>query len=74
MIFFNGKPLKQVFSSRELAESDGTFWVEDPGLRIHLRLPKDIDPNGVPLEVTTREQAFAFFYQRVKTEERNEYS
>jgi hypothetical protein len=72
MIFFDGQPffdqtfllkslqpLKQVFFSRELATSDGTFWVEDPGLRIHLRLPNDVEPNGKELEVTTREQVFA---------------
>ena len=59
MIFAAGQPLRQVFFSRELAELDGTFWVEDPGLRIHLRLPNDVDPNGMELEVTTREQIFA---------------
>ena len=59
IIFFDGRPLKQVFFPRDLAESDGTFWVEEPGLRIHLRLPNDVDPNGMELKVTTREQIFA---------------
>jgi len=59
MVFFDGQPLKQVFFPRELGESAGVFWVEDPGLRVHLRLPNDIDPNGQELEVTTREQIFA---------------
>ncbi len=59
MIFVNGKPLKQVFRSSDMANSSGTFWVEDPGLRIHLRLWDDKDPNGTNFEVTTREQIFA---------------
>jgi len=32
--------------------------VEDPGLRIHMRLPGDIDPKDVTFEVTTQEQVF----------------
>jgi len=59
MIFFEGQPLKQVFWYRELAETDGSFWVEDPGLRIHFRLPGDADPRGAELEVVVREQVFA---------------
>jgi len=59
MVFADGRPLKQVFRFWELAEHEGAFWVEDPGLRIHLRLWEDADPNGVAFEVTTREQAFA---------------
>jgi len=59
MVFFEGRPLKQVFFPWELGEVDGVFWVEDPGLRLHLRLPGDADPRGRELEVTTREQAFA---------------
>jgi len=59
MVFADGRPLKQRFRFWELAEQEGVFWVEDPGLRIHLRLWEDADPNGVELEVTTREQVFA---------------
>ena len=59
MIFLDGRPLRQVFHPGELAQTDGSFWVEDPGLRIHLRLWDDADPNGAALEVTAREQAFA---------------
>jgi len=59
MVFAGGRPLVQVFRISELAERDGTFWVEEPGLRIHLRLPGDTDPAGAELEVTTREQVFA---------------
>ena len=43
-IYVNGRPLRQVLRSHELGGSDGTFWVEDPGLRVHLRLPNDADP------------------------------
>jgi hypothetical protein len=56
---WNGAPLEQVFRPQELAEKDGCFWVQDPGLRIHLRLWDDADPKDVALEVTTREQIFA---------------
>jgi hypothetical protein len=59
MVFVEGRPLQQVYSPRELAETDGAFWVEDPGLRIHLRLWDDIDPCGLSFEVTAREQVFA---------------
>jgi len=63
MIFGDGRPLKQVFFPRDLAntdvDADGAFWVEDPGLRIHLRLRGDADPNGLAFQVTTREQVFA---------------
>lgn len=58
MVFYQGKPLRQVHFMRDLAESDGTFWVEEPGLRIHFRLPGDVEP-GETLEITAREQTFA---------------
>ena len=64
MIFADGRPLKQVFFPRELANDDGVFWVEEPGLRIHLRLWGDADPNGINFEVTAREQVFAPSPQR----------
>jgi hypothetical protein len=57
--FVDGRPLQQVFRVAELAEMAGAFWVEDPGLRIHLRLWDDADPNGCQFEVTVREQVFA---------------
>ena len=59
MIFADGRPLKQIFFPREMANVSGVFWVEDPGLRIYLRLWEDADPKGVTFEVTTREQIFA---------------
>ncbi len=59
MIFADGRPLNQVFRFWELGAHDGAFWVEEPGLRIHLRLREDADPDVVQFEVTTREQIFA---------------
>ena len=59
MVFVGGRPLKQVFRFSELAAQDGAFWVEEPGLRIHFRLPGDADPASAVWEVTAREQVFA---------------
>jgi hypothetical protein len=58
-VLANGRALRQVFRYRDLAAADGAFWVEDPGLRLHFRLPGDADPGGADLEVTAREQVFA---------------
>jgi hypothetical protein len=58
-VFVDGKPLEQVFRYAELARRDGAFWVEEPGLRIHFRLPGDADPRRAGLEISVREQAFA---------------
>jgi hypothetical protein len=65
MMFLDGRPLKQVFRPWELAEYEGAFWVEGPGLRIHLRLWEDADPNGMKFEVTTREQILAPLTRRL---------
>ena len=59
MVFLDGMPLQQVYRARDLAGKAGAFWVEDSGLRIHLRLENDGDPNGRAFEVTTQEQVFA---------------
>ncbi|MFC1718999.1 right-handed parallel beta-helix repeat-containing protein [Candidatus Poribacteria bacterium] len=58
LIFADGKRLRQVLRAAELRNNDGVFWVEDPGLRIHFRLPDDADPTKAHFEVTTREQVF----------------
>ena len=65
MIFENGRPLKQVFHPEELGGTAGAFWVEDPGLRIHMRPKADSDPRGLHFEITTREQVFAPFERRL---------
>ena len=58
-VFVDGAPLEQVYRFRDLADRDGAFWVEEPGRRLHVRLPGDADPTGYRLEVTAREQIFA---------------
>jgi hypothetical protein len=57
-IFDGEDALFQALSFRELAEQDGTFWVEPGAWRIHLR-PKHDGPPPEILELTAREQAFA---------------
>lgn len=59
LIFMGNVQLRQVYHPSELAESDGVFWVAEQGERIHFRLPQDIEPAGVTLEVTAREQLIA---------------
>jgi hypothetical protein len=59
MVYCSGRPLKQVFLPFDLALGAGSFWIEEPGRRIHFRLPNDADPNAETLEITAREQVFA---------------
>lgn len=59
MVFVDGLPLRQVINYRDLAETDCAFWVEDPGTRLHFRLPAGRNPADCSIEVTAREQAFA---------------
>jgi len=58
IVFADSRPLRQVFRPYDLANADGAFWVEDPGLRIHLRLWDDADPGESTIEATTKEQVF----------------
>ena len=58
-VYADGKPLKQVLGPAELAQNENAFWAEDPGLRLHIRLSKGVDPSSVSFEVTAREQIFA---------------
>ena len=57
-IFADGAPLAEVLHPRQLAERDGVFWVEEPGMRLHFRLSGDRDPRQTQLEVTVQEQLF----------------
>ena len=59
MVFADGRPLRQVLRPADLAAAEGAFWVEAPGLRLHLRLWDGMDPARTEFEVTTREQVFA---------------
>ena len=58
-VFCDGKPLKQVALYRQLAESEGTYWVEANGQTVHFRLFGDDSPEGHLIELTVREQCFA---------------
>lgn len=58
MLFCDGKKLTQVAGYLDIAKSDGTFFVEDDGLTIHLRLPGDAHPKDHLIEFTAREQCF----------------
>ena len=58
MIVRDGKMMKQVLRVGDLAHEDGVFWVEQPGLRVHFRLPGDVTPN-TPLEISARGQTFS---------------
>lgn len=59
MIFCDDKPLKQVSLYNQMAESDGTYFVEANGMTVHFRLPKDDKPENHLIELTCREQCFA---------------
>jgi hypothetical protein len=58
-LFVDGVPLRQVYYGHGLAKEDGVFWVEEPGQRLHFRLPDDADPAAHTLEFSVREQCFA---------------
>jgi hypothetical protein len=59
MVFVDGKRLDQVELYRHLAQKDGTFWCEQDGLIIHVRLPGDADPTAHEVELVVQEQVFA---------------
>ncbi len=59
MVFLDGHPIEQVLSPVELAEkSEGAFWVEHNGLRLHVRFPDTTGPEDFAVEVTAKEQLF----------------
>ncbi len=58
MIYCDGRRLRQVSYYYELGAVPGSFWVEDDGLKVHIRMPDDSDPSGHLLEYTAREQCF----------------
>jgi len=59
MLFQNGRRLTQVSDRYEMKEHDGTFWVDDRGMGLWVRLFGDVAPDEVRLEVSTRMQCFA---------------
>jgi hypothetical protein len=58
-VFVNGKPFKQVYGPEDLLQIENAFWVEEPGLRLHLSFAKKVDPSKLSFEITAREQIFA---------------
>jgi hypothetical protein len=58
-VYVDGRPLRQVYHVRELAETDGAWWAEEPGLSLYVRLPGDADPADCTVELALREQVFA---------------
>ena len=59
MIFCDGEPLIQVPLYEDMADRDGTYWLEANGMKVHFRLPGDENPDDHTIEVTVREQCFA---------------
>jgi hypothetical protein len=59
LIFQDGRRLKQVAEYVDLAQADGTYWIEPGGKRLHLRAFGDGPPAETAWEVTTRPFAFA---------------
>lgn len=58
-LYVDGRPLTQVCHVTELATTSGAFWVEEPGHRLHVRLPDDAGPSAHVIEFSAREQVFA---------------
>ena len=59
MVFIDGKALKQVPLFAQMANEEGTYWIEANGQKVHVRLPGDADPKDHLVELTCREQCFA---------------
>jgi len=59
MVFCDGKPLKQVPIYSHLSVTEGSYWVEANGQKVHFRLPQDADPAEHLIEFSCREQCFA---------------
>ena len=59
MIFVDGERLRQVANYYEMGALPGSFYVEDDGIHVHIRLFDDGDPKDHQIEYTAREQCFA---------------
>jgi hypothetical protein len=59
MIFVDGKKLEQVERYRDMAQKDGTFWCEQNGMAVHVRLAGDSDPCSHEVELVIQEQVFS---------------
>lgn len=58
MLFCDGERLNQVGGYLELASNAGSFFIEDDGLTVHIRMPDDGPPDSHLIEFTAREQCF----------------
>ncbi len=58
MIFVDGERLIQVANYYEMGGIPGSFFVEDDGIRVHIRLKDDSNPADHLVEFTAREQCF----------------
>lgn len=58
MVFVDGVPMKQKSNYYQL-EEENSYWVEEDGMKIHIRLKNDEDPHDHLIEITNREQCFA---------------
>ena len=59
MVFCDGRPLTQVPLYSHISVTEGSYWVEANGQKVHFRLPGDADPAGHLIEFSCREQCFA---------------
>jgi hypothetical protein len=59
LVFVDGQRLEQVMVYASLAEKDGTYWVENNGETLHVRLKNDADPAAHEVELAIQEQIFA---------------
>lgn len=60
MLFLDGRPIRQVSRPIDLADkTEGAFWIEHNGLRIHVRFPGEKGPGDFLIEATAKEQVFA---------------
>lgn len=59
-IYMNGRSLPQVATPAQLAKTDApAFWIEHNGMRLHVKLPDNIEPKDYQWEITNQEQVFA---------------
>ncbi len=59
MIFADGRKLKQVEFISDLATYEDSFWVEEDGLIVHVRLKDNTNPGDHTIEFVIRERVFA---------------
>jgi hypothetical protein len=59
LLFCDGEPLQQVSYITQLSQQDGTYWVEDSGYKIFVRLKGDGNPKDHVITYTSRDQLFA---------------